>query len=115
LVTNHASPITTKPTPIPAVWPNRILLILALAGIGVSGYLTMAHLRAVELGCGRLGGCHEVDQHWSASGLGIPGLESIPTAAFGLAMYLAMLVLSSPAPPPNRRYGTARSLASSGY
>jgi uncharacterized membrane protein len=93
LVTDHASPISSL-SPVPAVWPNRILLILSLAGIGVSLYLTLAHLRAVDLGCGRLSGCHEVDQHWSASGLGIPGLQAIPTAAFGLAMYVTMTVLS---------------------
>ena len=75
------------------VWPNRIIFILALAGIGVSAYLTLAHLNAVDLGCSKIRGCDEVARHWSAKGLGIPGLQAIPTAAFGALGYAALFVL----------------------
>jgi len=76
------------------IWPNRIIFILALAGIAVSGYLTLAHLQAVDLGCSRLRGCEDVARHWSAKGLGIPGLQAIPTAAFGALAYAALFVLA---------------------
>ena len=65
-----------------------------MAGAGISGYLTLAHLRAVELGCSKIHGCEEVAQHWSAKGFGIPALQAIPTAAFGILMYLALLALA---------------------
>lgn len=67
--------------------------MLALAGIGVAGYLTMTHLNYLQMSCGKSSGCEEVAQHYSAHGFGIPALRSIPTAAFGLAMYLGMAAL----------------------
>jgi uncharacterized membrane protein len=76
------------------IWTNRLILVFALAGIGVSGYLTLAHLEAVKLGCGRVRGCEEVARHWSAKGLGIPGLEVVPTALFGALMYFTLLGLA---------------------
>ena len=79
---------------MPTVWPNRIITFLSMAGFGVSAYLTAAHLNAVKLGCTRLRGCDEVARHWSAKGLGLPGLEFIPTAALGTLMYITLLVLS---------------------
>ncbi|MGC8667370.1 MAG: vitamin K epoxide reductase family protein [Chthonomonadales bacterium] len=72
---------------------NRILFVLALAGIGVSGYLTLAHLNYIDLGCSAVRGCEEVAAHYTAKGFGIPMLRAIPTAAFGLAMYAAMGLL----------------------
>ena len=79
---------------IPSAWPNRIITFLSVAGAGVSAYLTAAHLQAVRLGCTRVAGCEEVAKLWSAKGLGIPGLEMIPTAALGLMMYLTFLALA---------------------
>jgi uncharacterized membrane protein len=73
---------------------NRIIFILSLAGAFVAGHLTLAHLHFVDIGCGASGGCEEVARHWSARGFGIPGLSAIPTAAFGLAMYVSLMVLS---------------------
>lgn len=72
---------------------NRIVFVLAVAGIGVSGYLTLAHLNYVDLGCTAVRGCEEVAAHYTARGFGIPWLRAIPTAAFGLAMYALMGVL----------------------
>lgn len=66
---------------------NRIVFILALAGIGVAGYLTLAHLNVVDLGCTALRGCEEVAQHPTARGFGVPWLRAIPTAAFGLTAF----------------------------
>ena len=73
---------------------NRIVFVLSLAGCGVSTYLTLAHLNVVELRCGASHGCEDVAAHWSAHGFGIPGLQAIPTAAFGILMYLALAGLS---------------------
>ena len=79
---------------MPSVWPNRIITFLSMAGAGVSAYLTLAHLQAVKLGCSKVAGCEEVAKHWSAKGLGIPGLEIVPTATLGLFMYLTFLALA---------------------
>src|SRR5438552_10318141 len=90
-ITQYAPRITS---PMQNAWPNRIISFLSMAGAGISGYLTLAHLRAVELGCSKIHGCEEVAQHWSAKGFGIPALQAIPTAAFGILMYLALLALA---------------------
>jgi len=76
------------------VLANRILFVLSLAGAGVALYLTLAHLQVADLGCGRSGGCEKVASHWSAKGFGIPFLKAIPTAAFGLGMYVVLAGLS---------------------
>src|SRR5437867_3793937 len=73
---------------------NRIIFILSVAGAGVSGYLTLAHLHFVDLGCSAVHGCEEVARHYTSKGFGIHGLESIPTAAFGLAMYIVLIGIS---------------------
>ena len=73
---------------------NRIIFILSLAGTGVSLYLTLAHLKVAELKCGPMQDCEYVAQHYTAHGFGIKGLEAIPTATFGLGMYLFMVVVS---------------------
>lgn len=73
---------------------NRILFILSLLGAGISAYLTLAHLKHVDLGCSKIMGCEAIAQHPSAWGFGIPFLSAIPTAAFGLAMYVIQAALS---------------------
>ena len=73
---------------------NRIIFVLALVGMADAAYLTLAHLNFVDLGCGILHGCDEVNLHESSSGFGIPVLKAIPTAAFGLMMYVALVALS---------------------
>lgn len=67
---------------------NRIHILLSLAGIVVSGYLTLSHFAGRQVMCGEGGGCTSV--------LTGPGskLGPIPTAAFGLALYLLLFVLA---------------------
>lgn len=75
-------------------WRNRSVMILSLAGFAVTAYLTLAHLNKLPLSCeSTLFDCGKVAQHPLAHGLGIPALHAIPTAAFGLAFFVAMLAL----------------------
>lgn len=76
------------------VTTNRFVFIVSLLGICVAGYLTLLHYRIMELPCGPLQGCDTVNSDPSASGFGIGFLSAIPTAAFGLAMYVAMCALA---------------------
>jgi uncharacterized membrane protein len=72
---------------------NRVMFILSLAGAGVATYLTLSHIKVTALGCTAFShGCDIVDASRYASGFGIDALSSIPTAAFGVAAYLAMAV-----------------------
>ena len=73
---------------------NRIIFILSLIGFGVAAYITLADLRVVDLPCGISNDCAVVAQDSAAKGLGIPGLQAIPTGAFGALMYLTMAALS---------------------
>lgn len=73
---------------------NRVVFILALLGAAISLYLTMAHLNYLALACGEIPGCDVVAAHPSARGLGIRGLEYLPTALLGLLMYLTVAALS---------------------
>src|SRR5262249_2080844 len=61
----------------------------------VATYLTLAHLDVLSLVCTRGAGhgCEEVATHPTARGFGIPALHAIPTAAFGILMYAAIVGL----------------------
>jgi protein-disulfide isomerase/uncharacterized membrane protein len=72
---------------------NRIIFCLALIGMEIAGYLTLAHSNLLSLVCGSIHGCDRVARHPSAHGFGIPALAMIPTAAFGLLYYVVMLLL----------------------
>jgi uncharacterized membrane protein len=61
--------------------------VLALAGIGVAGYLTAVHYGDASLVCVRGGGCETV-QHSSYS-----ELAGLPVAVLGLVAYASVLVL----------------------
>lgn len=61
--------------------------LLALAGAGVSGYLTVVHLQGSEALCGGVGNC-ELVQNSSYAELG-----GMPVALLGLLAYLAILSL----------------------
>lgn len=73
---------------------NRIIFALSLAGIGATLALTISHMGNINLPCTIAHGCAEVDRDQASSGFGIPFLKAIPTAAFGLLMYVAMAALS---------------------
>jgi uncharacterized membrane protein len=73
---------------------NRIIFVLSLAGCFVTLYLTLAHKDYLSLQCGRSNDCEKVALDPSAHGFGIPALEAIPTAAFGLLMYVSLAALS---------------------
>jgi uncharacterized membrane protein len=60
---------------------------VALAGIGVAGYLTYVHYRPAALLCTAGGGCETVQESDYAELLGIP------VALLGLLGYVAVLVL----------------------
>ena len=78
-----------------SVFSNRLLLFLSLIGLGIATYLTLAHLSYLALVCGAMdSGCDRVAQHSSSRGFGIPALKKIPTAAFGMAMFVAMTGLT---------------------
>jgi uncharacterized membrane protein len=74
---------------------NRIIFVLSLAGMGVALYLTLVDMNYLRMVCGAAdNGCERVALHPSAHGFGIPALSGIPTAAFGVLMYLTLAVLS---------------------
>jgi uncharacterized membrane protein len=87
------------------VW-NRILLLLAFAGIFVAGTLSMSHILNIVVPCGPGGGCQEVTTHASAYWF------KLPVAYFGLGAYLALAALAV-----LRAMGTplTRKLAIAGY
>lgn len=73
---------------VKAVWLNRILLVLAWAGVFVAGMLSLQHAMKLVLPCGPSGGCDLVSQHPSSRWFGIP------VAYFGLVGYLILAVLA---------------------
>jgi uncharacterized membrane protein len=66
-----------------------LVLLLALAGIGVSGYLTYTHWFNKSVVCAGFGSCDVVAQS-SYSHMG-----PIPVALFGLLGYVAILALAA--------------------
>ncbi len=70
---------------------NKLLFIIAIAGLLVSGYLWSTHAAPEALICGENGGCHTVQESIYSEHFGIP------TAAYGVAYYafLASLALIS--------------------
>ena len=72
-----------------------LMLCLALAGAGVAGYLTLAHMGVLTLACDDTWfHCDQVAAHPLAHGFGIPLLRSIPTAALGLAAFALVIGLA---------------------
>lgn len=61
--------------------------LLALAGIGVAGYLTVVHYGDASLVCVRGGGCETVQRSSYSE------LAGIPVALLGLVAYTTILVL----------------------
>ncbi|MSP11668.1 MAG: vitamin K epoxide reductase family protein [Chloroflexi bacterium] len=69
---------------------RRVILILALAGFLVAGYLTWVHYDSSSgpLLCSGVGGCETVNNSPYAM------INGIPVALFGAAMYLLLILLS---------------------
>ena len=82
-VSSAASSVASQAEP--RLWLMRFL---ALAGIGVSGYLTWAHLAGQSVICGTSHSCDTVQQSVYSE------VAGIPVALFGLLAYLAILVLT---------------------
>lgn len=61
--------------------------VVALAGVGIAGYLTYVHYQPDALICTGSGGCETVQDSSYAE------LVGIPVALFGLLAYLALLGL----------------------
>lgn len=74
----------------PAGVDRRLWLMrgLALAGMGVSGYLTWAHLADQSVACGQSQGCDIVQQSIYSE------VGGIPVALLGLLAYIALLALT---------------------
>ena len=75
-------------SPVRATLLNRIVIVLALAGVAVAGTLTYTHFMDVIVPCGKSSGCATVLTHPSSK------WGPIPVAALGLGAYLAILGLS---------------------
>ena len=61
------------------------ILILALIGVGVAGYLTYIHYEKIKILCLSSGGCETVQASSYAK------LDGIPVAVLGLAGYVCIL------------------------
>ncbi len=61
------------------------LALLAVAGLGISSYLTVAHWGDKAIVCGGLGQCDYVNSSEYAT------IGGVPVALFGAGLYLAML------------------------
>jgi uncharacterized membrane protein len=72
----------------PAVeWRLWLMRLLALAGLGVSGYLTWTHVTNRAIACGGSQDCDIVQQSAYSAVLGIP------VALLGMLAYVTLLVL----------------------
>ncbi len=68
-------------------WLDWLIPIVALAGIGVAGYLTYVEATAVEAICGPVGDCNAVQNSSYARIFGI-----LPVGIMGLIGYVAILI-----------------------
>lgn len=67
---------------------NRLSIIFSALGLFVAGYLTLSHFQAKDVFCGGTSSCEDVLNSPAAK------IGGIPTAAFGLAAYLVLLLLA---------------------
>jgi uncharacterized membrane protein len=71
----------------PIDWRLWLMRVLALAGIGVSAYLTWTHLAHQSVACGQSQDCDIVQQSVYSE------IAGIPVALLGLMAYSALLAL----------------------
>lgn len=69
-------------------WRLWVIRLLALAGMGVSAYLTWAHLAHQSVACGQSQGCDTVQQSIYSE------VAGIPVALLGLMAYTALFALT---------------------
>jgi uncharacterized membrane protein len=81
--------VGNAPTTVPGLEGRSWLMrLLALAGTGVSAYLTYAHLTDQSVACGGSHACDTVQQSVYSE------VAGIPIALLGLAAYAVLLVLT---------------------
>ena len=85
------------------------LAVLALAGLGVSGYLTVVRFSGDDPVCLVGGGCHTVQQSDYSE------LAGIPVAVLGLVGYGALLLAAILPGQPGRALGLFTALVSFGF
>lgn len=74
---------------------NLLIFILSLTGCFISLFLTVKYVQNADIPCtSGSNDCNAVANDAAAWGLGIPGLQRIPTPAMGLLMYVSLAVLS---------------------
>ena len=78
----------TPPTAALALAVPALLLALAVAGLGISSYLTYTHWAHASVACGGLGSCNEVNNSEYAE------VAGIPVAFLGALSYLALIALA---------------------
>lgn len=78
----------TRAAAVETRWRCRLISLLALVGIGVSGYLTWAHLANQAVACGQSPDCDIVQQSIYSE------VAGVPIALFGLLAYLALTGLA---------------------
>ena len=78
---------TTSSVALPIDWRLWLMRLLALAGLGVSGYLTWTHLTNQAIACGGSQDCDIVQQSVYSTVL------SIPVALLGVLAYTTLLAL----------------------
>jgi uncharacterized membrane protein len=83
--------------------------VLALAGIGVSGYLTYVHYAGIEPVCAASGGCERVQSS------GYAELAGVPVALLGLAGYAAILATTFVGGEASRLAGASLALVGAGF
>lgn len=66
---------------------TNLFLLISMAGIIDSAYLTITHLQGGEIGCFIVSGCDQVLKSSYSE------IFNIPTAAFGLLFYLTIFIL----------------------
>ncbi|MEX1112298.1 MAG: vitamin K epoxide reductase family protein [Candidatus Andersenbacteria bacterium] len=68
---------------------HKLLFIIAILGLLVSGYLFATYTSPIPLVCGEGGGCHTVQESQYAAFFGVP------TPAYGMMFYTALGILAA--------------------
>ena len=69
-------------------WPNRVIPLLAVIGIGIAGYLSYVEVTHTEAVCGPVGNCNTVQQSPYAVILGV-----LPVGILGVFGYILIITI----------------------